>query len=71
MLGTSGLNFGQIGSEEMKSELKDRRKRGRPVKNKLAEPINDTTENVMKALLQAKPKSTGYWYDRKPKPKAG
>ena len=39
--------------------------RGRPVKNKLAEPINDTPENVMRALLQAKPKATDYWYGKK------
>ena len=55
----------------MESKLKDRRKRGRPVKNKLAEPINDTPENVMRGLLTAKPKATGFWYKRKPKPKAG
>lgn len=70
MPGMSGLNFGQIGSE-MKSESKDRRERGRPVKNKLAEPVNDTPENVMRALLQAKPKATDHWYKRKTKSKAG
>ena len=49
-------------------EMKDRR-RGRPVKNELAEPINDTPENVMRAVLGAKPKATDYWYVRKPKAK--
>ena len=41
------------------------RRRGRPVKNELAEPLNDTPENVMRALLQAKPKATDYWYGKK------
>ena len=39
--------------------------RGRPVKNKIADQIDDTPENVMKALLQAKPKATDYWYEKK------
>jgi len=41
--------------------------RGRPIKNKLAEPIYDTPENVMRAVLGAKPKATDYWYERKPR----
>lgn len=49
----------------MNDQVKHRR-RGRPVKNKLADPIDDTPENVMKALLQAKPKATGFWYRIKP-----
>jgi len=42
------------------------KRRGRPVKNKLADPIDDTPENVMRALLTAKPKATDYWYNTKP-----
>ncbi len=41
------------------------KRRGRPVKNELAEPINDTPEKVMRALLQAKPRTTDYWYGKK------
>ncbi len=48
------------------SKVKERR-RGRPVKNELAEPINATPENVMRAVLRAKPKATSFWYDRKTK----
>lgn len=49
----------------MNDRVKQKRGRGRPVKNELAEPINDTPENVMRALLQAKPKTTDYWYEKK------
>ncbi|MCY3725010.1 MAG: hypothetical protein OXF95_00010 [Rhodobacteraceae bacterium] len=52
----------------MNDKVKHRR-RGRPVKNELADPINDTPENVMRALLQAKPKATEYWYKKKPRKK--
>ncbi len=51
------------------SEVKERR-RGRPVKNELADPINDTPENVMRGVLRAKPKATSFWYVRKPKVKS-
>ena len=52
----------------MKDKVKHRR-RGRPIKHELAKPIDDTPENLMRALLQAKPKSTDYWYGKKPEKK--
>ena len=48
------------------SKVKERR-RGRPVKNELAKPIDDTPENVMRVVLKAKPKATDFWYVRKTK----
>ena len=49
----------------MIDKVKQKRGRGRPVKNELAKSINDTPENVMRALLQSKPKATDYWYGKK------
>ncbi|MCY4101457.1 MAG: hypothetical protein OXF46_11155 [Rhodobacteraceae bacterium] len=48
------------------NDKKKYRRRGRPVKNELAKPIDDTPENVMRALLTAKPKATEYWHKVKP-----
>ena len=36
-----------------------KRKRGRPVEKPMAEPIDDTPENVTRALLFSKPKGSG------------
>ena len=38
-----------------------KRKRGRPVEKPMAEPIDDTPENVARALLFSKPRGPGEW----------
>jgi len=38
-----------------------KRPRGRPVKYPLPEPIADTPENIMRALLAAPPKGENNW----------
>ena len=38
-------------------------RRGRHVKNKLAEPIGETLKNFVQVLLETKPKATGFWYN--------
>ncbi len=38
-----------------------KRKRGRPVEYPMPEPITDTLENVLKALVTFPPKKRGEW----------
>ena len=38
-----------------------KRRRGRPVEKPMAEPIDDTPENVARALLFSKPRGSGGW----------
>ena len=38
-----------------------KRPRGRPVKNKMPEPIPDTPENIARALLTTPPKKEDEW----------
>ena len=40
---------------------KPKRQRGRPVEKKMPEPIDDTPENVMRAVLSTPPKKDGDW----------
>ena len=44
---------------------KPKKQRGRPVENKLPEPIPDTPENVAKALLTTPPKKESEWEYKK------
>ena len=39
----------------------DKRKRGRPSKRTMPEPIPDTPENIMKAVLATPPKRGDEW----------
>ena len=39
----------------------EKRKMGRPVEKPMAEPIDDTPENVARALLFSKPREPGEW----------
>ena len=39
----------------------DKRKRGRPVKRTMPEPIPDTPENIARALVTSPPKAKGEW----------
>ena len=40
---------------------KPKRPRGRPVEKKMPDPIPDTPENVMRALLETPPKRDDEW----------
>ena len=44
-----------------KSKSEFKRKRGRPVKYEMPEPIPDTPENVAKAILFTPPKKANEW----------
>ena len=49
-----------------KSAAKPKKPRGRPVEKPLPEPIDDTPENVMRAILATPPKRDDEWrYMRK------
>ena len=43
------------------TEPKEKPKRGRPVKRTMPEPIPDTLDNVMRALVNAPPKKKEEW----------
>ncbi len=45
----------------MKDQSEPKRKRGRPVKYTMPEPIPDTAENIAKAILSTPPKKTHEW----------
>ena len=45
----------------MTAEHKPKRKRGRPVKYTMPEPIPDTAENIAKAILATPPKKPQDW----------
>lgn len=60
--------FAQKKRQEINQKVKESR-RVRPVKNKLVDPIDDTPENVMRVLLNTKPKATDYCYCIKPEKK--
>ena len=47
------------------------RPRGRPVKNKMPEPIPDTPENIARALLTTPPKKEDEWDYLKDRPLSG
>ena len=43
------------------SQSKPKKKRGRPVKYAMPEPIPDTAENIAKAILTTPPKKVHEW----------
>ena len=45
----------------MKDKPESKRKRGRPVKYTMPEPIPDTAENIAKAILSTPPKKPHEW----------
>ena len=45
----------------MKDQSESKRKRGRPVKYTMPEPIPDTAENIAKAILSTPPKKPQDW----------
>ena len=51
--------------------MKKETKRGRPVKNKMPEPIPDTPENIAWALLTTPPKKEDEWDYLKDRPLSG
>ena len=50
--------------------MTETRKRGRPVEKPMPEPIPDTPENIMQAILTTPPKRDDEWeyLKREPKP---
>ena len=49
-------------------KTKKPKKRGRPAKRTMSEPIPDTPENIMRAILNNPPKKRGEWDYLKDKP---
>ena len=48
-------------TKPMKDQSEPKRKRGRPVKYTMPEPIPDTAENIAKAILFTPPKKPNEW----------
>ena len=58
-------------TEAMSDDEKKPAVRGRPVKYPMPKPINDTPENVARAILNTKPKPDNEWEYLKKYPRRG